>query len=278
MRAKLLSSLLVVLVVGACNRPAAAPDAAVAPATPAADGSTVPGSVPPVAAAPLADVIQTNPRYTIGISYPKSAARYPGLAADLQRYAQAASDEITSSVAATAAADQRTPYELSLSFNTVVDTPLVIAIAADGYSFTGGAHGNPLVERFVWLPGESKRLTTAAMLTRPGAWRVLSDYVREQLSAALSQRLDADDMAPADRAQMLQSGIRMIDEGSGPQAEWFDQFEPMLGGDGKLSGIRLVFPPVQVGAYVDGTQTVEVPASVLLPYVDPAYRNLFTTP
>lgn len=277
MRAKLLSSLLVVLVASACNRqpqaPVAAPGGAGAGA-PAAPVVVAPPAVPP----PLADVIQTTPRYTIGISYPKSAARYPGLAALLQQYAQGASDEITSSVAATAAADQRTPYELSLSFNTLVDTPLVIAIAADGYSFTGGAHGNALVERFVWLPQQSRRLTTADMLTGAGGWRALSGYVREQLSAALSQRLDADEMAPAERASMLESGIRMIDDGSGPDAQWFDQFEPMLGADGKLSGIRLVFAPMQVGAYVDGTQSVEVPASVLRPYLDPAYRDLFGTP
>ena len=42
-----------------------------------------------------------------------------------------------------------------------------------------------------------------------------------------------------------------------------------------LAGLRFVFPPYQVGPYSDGTQTVEVPAAVLLPHVAPTYRGLF---
>jgi len=37
-----------------------------------------------------------------------------------------------------------------------------------------------------------------------------------------------------------------------------------------------VFAPYQVGPYSDGTQTVEVPADVLLPFVAPEYRTLFS--
>jgi hypothetical protein len=49
----------------------------------------------------------------------------------------------------------------------------------------------------------------------------------------------------------------------------------MVAVDGRLSGLRFVFPPYQVGPYADGIQTVEVPAAVLLPHVAPAYRGLF---
>lgn len=42
-----------------------------------------------------------------------------------------------------------------------------------------------------------------------------------------------------------------------------------------MTGLRFVFAPYQVGPYSDGTQTVEVPASVLLLHVAPEYRGLF---
>jgi hypothetical protein len=45
--------------------------------------------------------------------------------------------------------------------------------------------------------------------------------------------------------------------------------------DGRLRALRFVFPPYQVGPYSDGVQTVEVPASVLLPHVAAEYRGLF---
>ena len=54
-------------------------------------------------------------------------------------------------------------------------------------------------------------------------------------------------------------------------------FEPMAAPDGKLAGLRFVFAPYQVGPYSDGTQTVEVPADVLLPHIAPEFRPLFTT-
>ena len=50
----------------------------------------------------------------------------------------------------------------------------------------------------------------------------------------------------------------------------------MLGPDGRIAALRFVFPPYQVGPYADGTQTVDVPANVLLPRVAPAYRPLFS--
>ena len=42
-----------------------------------------------------------------------------------------------------------------------------------------------------------------------------------------------------------------------------------------MTAVRFVFPPYQVGPYADGTQTVDVPASVLLPHVAPEYAGLF---
>jgi hypothetical protein len=67
----------------------------------------------------------------------------------------------------------------------------------------------------------------------------------------------------------------MIEQGTEPKAGNFANFEPILGQDGKITALRFVFPPYQVGPYSDGTQTVEVPAAVLLPHIAPAYRALF---
>jgi len=131
------------------------------------------------------------------------------------------------------------------------------------------------VARFVWLPQQNKALKIDELIVDKNGWRDLSGYVREQLHAALSQRIDADEMPPAERAELMKSALKMIDEGSTPEADNFAQFEPVLAPDNKLSALRFVFPPYQVGPYSDGVQTVEVPASVLLPHVAQAYRDLF---
>src|SRR6478672_11899414 len=209
----------------ACNRERPATNANPAPAAATSVAR-------PAAATGLQDVIERDPRYMIGISYPPIANRYPALAAELKRYADAARADLLQAVAALGQSKPTAPYDLSLSFTEVVSTPRLIAIAADGSSYTGGAHGAPLVARFVWLP-------------------------------------------PADRASVVKNAGRMIDEGTGPDVANFSQFEPVLEPDGRIAALRFVFPPYQVGPYADGTQTVDVPADVLLPRIAPAYRSLF---
>lgn len=258
------------LMLAACNRePATNPN----PAAPAPAAAT--SAAGRVAATVLQDVIERDPRYMIGISYPPIANRYPALAAELKRYADAARADLLQAVAALGPAKPTAPYDLSLSFTEVVSTPRLIAIAADGSSYTGGAHGAPLVARFVWLPQEDRRLTAQDLITDKTAWQDISDHVREQLQAALSQRVDADDLPPAERAKVVSDAGRMIEDGTGPDVANFSQFEPVLAPDGRIAALRFVFPPYQVGPYADGTQTVDVPADVLLPRIAPAYRSLF---
>jgi len=262
---------LLALALSACQRDVPVP-------TQSATGDTPPPAeaVQPLEETPteLKDVVEMDPKFIVGISYSPEANKYPGLAAELHRYAQAARDELMEAVSG-AELQPGTMYDLSLSFSTLVDTPDMLAIAADGSSYTGGAHDNPLIERFVWLVREQKLLTAEALLSGEGDWKAISGYVREQLHAALSQRIDADELEPEERSRQMRSAGKMIDEGSGPDVANYQQFEPIPGPGGKLSGLRFVFPPYQVGPYSDGVQTVDVPAAVLLPHVAPAYRDLF---
>ena len=232
---------------------------------------------PSAAAAPvvLQDVIETKPDYIIGISYPQGVARHPALAHALQAYAESARAELMQSVAALKGSKPSAPYDLSLQFTGLVDTPRIVAAAADGSSYTGGAHGNPLVARFVWLPGEQRMLTAEQLLPDAASWKIVSDQVREQLMTALSQQLDDDGLEAAERSQALRDGSGMIDAGTGPDPKNFASFEPVMNADGSIRALRFVFPPAQVGPYSDGTRNVDVPAQVLLPLVAPEYKVLF---
>lgn len=262
--------LLCPLFFAACQREAPPAKPVAAPAT---TSSATAVDAPTTAV--LQDVSERDPRYMIGISYPPVANQYPGLATELKRYADSARNDLLQAVAGLGAGKPTAPYELSLSFTQVALTPQLVAIAADGSSYTGGAHGNPLLARFVWLPQQDKLLTAAELVPDPKSWRDISDRVREQLQAALSQRVDADDLPPADRAEVVKNAAHMIDEGTGPQVANFAQFEPVLAADGRIAALRFVFAPYQVGPYSDGTQTVDVPADVLLAKIAPAYRPLF---
>jgi hypothetical protein len=230
------------------------------------------------ATAPLAlqDVIETKPDYIVGISYPQGiVAKHPALAQALQAYAESARAELMQSVAALKGSKPSAPYDLSLQFTGLVDTPRIVAAAADGSSYTGGAHGRPLVARFVWLPGEQRLLTAEQLVPDPASWKIVSDHAREQLMTALSQQLDDDGLEAAERSQALRDGSGMIDAGTAPEAKNFARFEPVMNADGSIRALRFVFPPAQVAPYSDGTRSVDLPAPVLVPLVAPEYKALF---
>ncbi|WP_246372766.1 DUF3298 and DUF4163 domain-containing protein [Marilutibacter spongiae] len=269
-----------VVALASCDRGGGTPD--VNPADGGVPGPA--GTVDPTAATPpetpagpvdLADVSDVTSDYVIGITYPPSASRYPGLAARLKAYADAARDDLMQAVRAKGEGGPPSLYDLSLSFTEVVDTPELFAVAAEGSSYTGGAHSAPLLARFVWLPKENRLLEVTDLIPEGDGWRDIAGMVREQLHTSLSQRIDADKLDPGERDAMSREAGRMIDDGTGPEPENYRDFEPVVDRSGRIVAIRFVFPPYQVGPYSDGAQSVEIPAAALRPYVAEAYRELF---
>lgn len=235
-------------------------------------------AVAPVATAPvlqLKDVLDSTPGHVVGISYPAGLARYPGLATQAQRFAEEARARVLQAEKQRQPAAGEGPYELSLEFQLKHESADMVVLAVDGSSFTGGTHGTPLIQRWVWLPGTARLLTVADLFPAPDAWKRIAANVREQLNTDLSHRLDADDVPPADRRAMMKSASAMIDGGTVASAHNFAVFEPVLDGDGRISALRFVFTPYQVGAYAEGMHTVEIPAAQLIADVAPAYRHLF---
>ena len=235
----------------------------------------------------LSDISERDPRYLIGISFPPELKRHPVLAAEVKRDAEALRAEFMRQVAANKDYQGPGPFELSLMYTMVAETPRIVAVAAEGTSFVGGAHGAPLLDRYVWVLPENRRLTAAELVPDPAGWQAISAYVRDRLLAIQRQRFDEDagtdagdegETGKPDGAvlkEQLKNATDMVEQGTEPKVENFADFEPVLGPDGKIAALRFVFPPYQVGPYSDGTQTVDVPAAVLLPNVAPAERGLF---
>ncbi len=223
----------------------------------------------------LQDVIETTGSYIVGVSYGPEISKYPGLAEVVQSHAAQARAELMEAVEAFGNDEPPSPYELSLGYRTVLETPGLVAVSVDGSRYTGGAHAEPIVERFVWLPIQRRMLSSEQLIPNEESWSDIASYIREQLHTALSVRADRDRLAPEDRSRLVREADKNIREGTAPSAENFSSFEPRVDASGKITGLRFIFPPYQVGPYVDGTQTVDVPTEVLLPHVASEYRGLF---
>src|SRR5690606_39255242 len=155
------------------------PDAAPPPDGSIADPGAASAAAPPVE---MRDVLETGDGYIIGISYPRSVAAHPRLAAALVEYAEAARANVMAALPAAGNGGASSgPFDLSLTFVELEGSPDVVAVAADGSSYLGGAHGEPLVRRFVWLPEQGRMLTAAELVPDPGGWKPISEYVRDSL-------------------------------------------------------------------------------------------------
>ncbi|KTF37578.1 DUF3298 and DUF4163 domain-containing protein [Xanthomonas vesicatoria] len=244
---------------------------------PAADAATAPPAPEPlmVQSGPLEDVIEHAPAYMVGISYPRGLDAYPELTALIRKYAQDARSELMEAVSGLGNDKPAAPYELSLAFEKLLQTADLIVISADGSRYTGGAHGEPLVARFVWLIKERRQLTAQALIPDAAGWEKIGHDVAAQLHAAATQRVEADRVPVEEQAEQVASADRMIAEGTAAQVDNFAQFVPVLNAAGQITAVRFVFPPYQVGPYSDGTQTAEVAASTLMPWVAPEYVHLF---
>jgi hypothetical protein len=275
MKSRVVSSVAVIVVLAlaaGCGREARVPQA---PAT--EDGSLAVGAEAPPAGvgARLEDVVETAPGYIIGISYPEVASQHPGLAAELERYARRMRGGVIEAAQQRATTPGAPLYDLTLTFTALVDTPAVVAVAADGSRYVGGEHSEPLVARFVWLPQQQRLLTAEELIPGGASWKAIARDVGEQLYTALSQRIDADELSMEDRAQVVTDTGGMIEQGAAAHARHFSTFEPVMTPQGRIGALKFMFPQRQVAPDPVGAQTIEVPAEVLLPHVAPQYRPLF---
>lgn len=240
-------------------------------APPVAQAASTPASNP--APDGLADVVETASTHVVGISYPKDLAGEPGLAAELQRYADQERAALAKAVASRAA--DAPPYDLTLSFTKVYESPQLLAVAADGSTYTGGAASRPLAARFVWLRDEDRLLTAADLVPDQASWARIAEDVRAQLRTAYTQRIEADGMPADERGAALREASGRIERGTAAGATHFAMFEPVAGPGGRIGALRFVFPAAQLDTGLHGTHTVEVPAHTLRPLVAPRYRELF---
>lgn len=274
--ASLLSLAVTVVLLAGCGRQGDADGTAQAPASSAESALPAPvAEAPADAPVALTDVIETSGQAVVGISYAAGLDRYPGLAKALQDYAAVARGELQQAVDGLGNDKPSMPYELSLAFEKQLETADLVVVKAEGSRYTGGAHGEPLVARFVWLPQQGRMLTADELVADAKGWKAISDHVADQLRERVATRLSSEDMEPGELQESLRSASRMIADGTGAKADNFRQFEPLTDASGKVTALRFVFPPYQVGPYSEGTQTADVPAAVLAPLVAPEYAPLF---
>jgi hypothetical protein len=255
------ATVVVALLLGACNAPA-----------PPQSASTGTGS--------------TNALFSLGddghgdgyeyrIRYPELAPEWDVLARALREYAALHKRGLLASVpAAGERASNAAPAVLDLEFNVARRTDDFVSVLAQGSVHTGNG-GEPLAASFVLHTGDNRLLAIEDLFVDPAAaLNTLSDECGRQLQgryeAGLRQSVDARGLAAALKA--MQAGV---EHGTAPTAQNFSVFL-VDGIDTKAIGLTLFFSQAQLGVSSGGEQQVEVPAKVFYDLLKPEYRDAFS--
>ncbi|PWK85823.1 DUF3298 and DUF4163 domain-containing protein [Fulvimonas soli] len=246
--------------------PAAAPSLAATTQPPAAASATTPATSPD---GQLTDS-GSGDKYRYAIHYPPLPPAQAPLGAALRALGDRARRDFLAQAgpAAQHPTSAAYPWELTLDFKVVAQTPDLVSVVGQGGAFTGGAHGNPILLTVLYDARAGRTLALDDLFADPAAARrVLADAARADLLGRLE--------GPQD--QRLGSDRKWIEEGTAPTAENYQAFA-LLADGGKARGLRLLFPAYQVASYADGVQHVDVPAAGFAALLKPAYRDAFATP
>lgn len=156
------------------------------------------------------------------------------------------------------------PYSLIKTWSVSGETPLLLALTAETYSFTGGAHGNTAYEALVWDKQQDRAVDPAALFPLR-----LTDAITPRYCDALNRERQEKrgEPVPEDRQGMFNECPPIAHQTLTP-----------LDGDnnGRFDAIGVLIGPYEAGPYAEGSYELELPidAATFAEIPDP-YRDQF---
>lgn len=159
-------------------------------------------------------------------------------------------------------------YSYSEDWHSVADLSALLILQSDGYAFSGGAHGMPIVTTLFWDKATKKRLATGAIFDMPVLVAAIRDRFCKALDAERSKRrgepVDSND------PDQLSEFVQCVDPAK--------QTILPVSSDGKaLDTLRIVIMPYEAGPYAEGIYELDLPVdAAILKAVKPAYKASFS--
>jgi hypothetical protein len=150
-------------------------------------------------------------------------------------------------------------YESIADWTLAADTPRLLALAGESYSFTGGAHGNTGFTARIWDKTAKRSIAFDALFTDwPRARKLLEPAFCKALADEQTRRLGAKPADDMHACPKLGEQPVVPFAGLAPLATQF----------------RVLVAPYVAGAYAEGSYLITVPwPEAVKPLVKPAYRG-----
>jgi hypothetical protein len=283
---KCLTAALATVALAACQQPSGNPPANATSATVSASASAPVISALPASAgsAALPGDHTTTKRYKIAISLPTLPAGEKSLSDALRTTANHAKRQFLQALPNPRQHPEfaNRQFELLLNFKTVANTRAFTSVREVGERSTGGAHPVPIEAAFVYDRKATKLITLDDLFTRPSAARkALANFAHDTLlKKFMAHAPTPSEGSPQALREWKSNTVQMLNDGTKPTSVNYSVFVVRAGPhrDAPSPGLELIFPPYQVAPYVEGTQTVKVPAKVFAQYLKPQYASDFSNP
>jgi hypothetical protein len=207
------------------------------------------------------------------VSWPAAAAAIPQLSAKLRTEAEQLRKENEAGLRAEQASAKENGYPfrgymLTKDWAVAADVPALLILSSDGYTYTGGAHGMPLVDVLFWDKAGNKALETKDLFDEAALGRA----VKDRFCKALDEQRAEKRGAPVGSAEP--SPISEFDSCVDPLKQ---NIIPVAARSGALDTIHFVIMPYEAGPYAEGIYEVAVPVdAAVLGAVKPAWKSAFT--
>jgi hypothetical protein len=159
------------------------------------------------------------------------------------------------------------PYDYVQTWEVAADTPALLVLHAQGYEYTGGAHGNPFPATLIWDKAKGARLATSALIDAAA----LAKATKARFCKALDAQRAEKRGAPVD------SGANEpIPEFSRCVALEKQEIVPVSTSGKAIDLIRIEIMPYEAGPYSEGIYTIELPVDAATrSAVKPAWKGAF---
>lgn len=241
-----------------------------------ADNAAVANAVAPQEIAPAAKDIVIDRKDEV-LEYSYSWPAVAAAIAPLNQWLQSHSDDQYAKwrkMAEEAQKDARTNdfpftgYSYQQNWSAVADTPQVLVMEAQGYEFTGGAHGMPFTVSMIWDKAAGRRLAIKDVLDIGALEGLVGDAFCKELDRQRAEKRGGN--------AKLGGTIAEFDE---CVAITDGEIMPISKNGKALDMLRVVIGPYAAGPYAEGSYEIELPVdAALIAAVKPAYRGWFGTP
>jgi len=157
------------------------------------------------------------------------------------------------------------PWSLSIDMSNYVSGDKVGSILGYVFSFTGGAHPNHSYFSVNFDKTSQDMISIKDLFDNTElALDKISKYAVSNILIQKSERLN----------EKIKVDEWLVD-GAGPDLKNYNIFVFVLDKNRRIEGLKFIFPPYQVGPYVEGEYEVTVPSTIFYNNLRSQYKNNF---